>query len=355
MEVVVSALAREYARRGHKVTVFTKHPRKGKKPLPPLPYEVVHYARTQSSIWLLGAVKRSLKDLCRGHRFDVVHAHMAYPTGYVAVKTLQQMTIPVVITSHKGDIVPDSRFRRRFIPRRRMTWALREAAAATGVSDELTRIIEELTQSKAKTRTIPNGVDFSDAPGQAPKELAKYAQAPFVLTLGRLHRHKGLDVLLDAWALLRDRGVQLPRLLIAGDGRVMEELQTRLERLNLSDSAALVGTQTGDAKRWLLANCRFFLQPSRVEGMPLTLLEAMSFGRAVLGTNIGGIRELLTDGHNGLLVEPENPDELADAIEKMLAGSDLDAMGQNGRKLAEKYSWGSIAEEYLALYRSVLR
>jgi glycosyltransferase involved in cell wall biosynthesis len=205
---------------------------------------------------------------------------------------------------------------------------------------------------------IPNGVDLSvaaTAPADPPVELARLAGEPFVLTLGRLHRYKGLDVLLAAMGLLRGRGAALPRVVIAGDGRERAHLEASVARLGLGDRVCFVGMVGGGANAWLLAHCSLLAQPSRKEGSPLTVLEAMAAGKPILGSDIDGIRKAVTPGVHGLLVPPESAEALADALMRMLADpAALRAMAAAAREQATQWSWANIARQYLALYQQTI-
>jgi glycosyltransferase involved in cell wall biosynthesis len=290
------------------------------------------------------------------HHFDIVHSQMAYPTGYIAVKLRRKLSVPVVITSHKGDIIPEGRYRQRLVTRRRMCWALEEADAATGVSSHLKSIIDELTCNKANSLFIPNGVDMpDDEPGSMPESCARIIGRPFMLTLGRLHRYKGLDVLLKAVKTLSNRGVEVPHLVIAGDGKEMENLRKQVKDASLESRVIFTGAMHGEQKHWLLRNCMFFLQPSRAEGMPLTVLEAMAYGKAVIGTNISGISELVTNGETGFLVAPDDCMSLSEVILGLFENKQMQRMQQRAKADASQMTWAVIGDKYLELYEQLLR
>ena len=352
MEYVIDKLARQYQMMGHKPVVIAQRPRHNRE-VPQLPYDVIYYPRPRSAVWLLQYVKYVLKREHRRYGFDVIHAHLAYPNGYIACKMKDKLKIPVIITSHKGDIIPESRYRQRRITCKRMCWALANADAATGVSSELKDIIDKLAKGKANSHFVPNGVDIpKDNEGQIPKSCTKLAGRPFMLTLGRLHHYKGLDILLEAIKLLHGKGRVLPVLVIAGDGREKDNLIQQAENLGLKNNIIFAGPVFGEQKHWLLRNCTFFLQPSRAEGMPLTVLEAMAYKKVVIGTKISGTTQLLNDGVNGILVEPENNQMLSDAIGNLLNSSDISSLQEKAFDVASELSWTAIAERYLEFYSS---
>lgn len=355
MEIVLDKLARNFEDRGHKAVVVAQRSRHNPE-IPSLPYKVVYYPRPRSSVWLLQYAKHVLMREHKKHHFDIVHSHLAYPNGYIACKLRKRLGVPVVITSHKGDIVPEARYRRRFITRGRMCWAMAEADAVTGVSSRLKEIADEMTSNRANSSVIPNGVDVpEDSPGSPPQSCSGLKGGDFMLTLGRLHHYKGLDVLLEALGRLNEQGVGIERLVIAGDGREMQNLARQVARLDLSGKVIFAGAVFGDEKHWLLRNCRFFLQPSRVEGMPLTILEAMAHGKCVIGTNISGIAELITDNVNGFLAGPDDSGSLANVISSVLECKRIDHIEHQARAFAAGMTWPVIAERYLDLYRQLLQ
>ncbi len=126
MEIVLDKLARQFQLMGHIPVVIAQRSRY-KNETPQLPYDCVYYSRPRSAVWLLQYVKHVLIREHRKFQFDIIHSHLAYPNGYISVKLKPQLAVPVIITSHKGDIIPESRYRQRFITRKRMCWALQNA------------------------------------------------------------------------------------------------------------------------------------------------------------------------------------------------------------------------------------
>lgn len=156
-----------------------------------------------------------------------------------------------------------------------------------------------------------------------------------VLTVARLHPIKGLRYLIEAYAILRVKNVPF-RATIVGEGPERENLERSIRENNLGDHVRLAGEQTRDQILEELRKTAIFALPSLSEGMPTSLMEAMSCGVPVVATSITGVPELVEEGRAGLLVPPENPEALAERIERLLSDPALGRkMGEEGRKRIE--------------------
>ncbi len=159
-----------------------------------------------------------------------------------------------------------------------------------------------------------------------------------VAYVGRLSAEKGADVLLEALALLRDRGEEI-FLTVTGDGPEMNSLRDLAHRLRIEDRVRFTGNiidQTAVRERFLGAG--IVVIPSRTEGVPVAMLEAMALGRAIIATRVGGTPSVLVDGENGLLIEADDAAGIAAAIMRLchdpaLAFRLAEAAGVTGREL----------------------
>jgi colanic acid/amylovoran biosynthesis glycosyltransferase len=138
-----------------------------------------------------------------------------------------------------------------------------------------------------------------------------------VLTVARLVRGKGVDVLLDALAVLDRRGVR-PEAMLVGDGPERDRIARRAQELGLDERVALVGAVGQDEMRDHFAAADVFCLPSFSEGVPVVLMEAMAMQLPVVATRVTGVPELVEHGRSGVLVPPGRADALADALEKVL-------------------------------------
>jgi glycosyltransferase involved in cell wall biosynthesis len=201
---------------------------------------------------------------------------------------------------------------------------------------------------------VPNGVDISrfetSARGEAREIFGIPADTRVIASVGRLSPEKGYDTLLRAMESV----VQCcPRclLLLAGDGPQRTELQQQASVFG--GQVRLLGAQEDVAP--LLAAADVFAAPSRSEGQGIAVLEAMAAGLPVAASGVGGLVEVVADGRTGLLVPPDDPPALAEALCTLLLSPEVGAeMGREGRRVvAERYSLDAMAEAVRAVYGRV--
>lgn len=165
----------------------------------------------------------------------------------------------------------------------------------------------------AKVRVLLNGIpDFA-----GDLTLPKPAREPVPLLLaGKVGDHKGVGVLIDALAILRDRGIHGWRCTIAGDGTI-DVFRAKAEQAGLADRIHFTGWVGADAVHALMREAAIVVLPSRAEALPLSLAEGACAGAALVSTPVGNVAEIVRDGETGRLVERE-PQALADALAALL-------------------------------------
>jgi glycosyltransferase involved in cell wall biosynthesis len=206
---------------------------------------------------------------------------------------------------------------------------------------------------------IPGSVNtekFQPAPERRP-----YPSRPErdIICVARLDYAKGVDVLLHAWArMLREssewRGHLEPRLRLVGEGMCKVQMERIVAGLGIQDSVEFLGLRTDVLD--LLQQSWGFVMPSRWEGMPNALLEAMACGLPCVATRVSGSEDIIADGRNGLLVEPEEPAEMAQALHRLIEHTELaQRLGRMGRAtVVRDYQLPTIVEQCLGLYRHLL-
>lgn len=174
---------------------------------------------------------------------------------------------------------------------------------------------------------------------------------PEILSIGRLVPEKGQAVLLEALALLRDRGIPY-RGVIAGGGPSADALAQRARELGLKDQVSFPGPVGQDEIRSYYSAASIFCVPSFAEGLPGVIFEAMAMELPVVSTHITAIPELVVEEQTGLLVTPGRADELADALERLIGDPELRvAMGRAGReKVLREYNPENLARRLESLF-----
>lgn len=200
----------------------------------------------------------------------------------------------------------------------------------------------------AKTTVIPNAVDVDAAPQRAHADSAPVQ----IVSVGRLAEPKDFSTLVAAFAHLAPGTA---RLRVLGDGPQRAGLETEIAAYGLTDSVELTGEVSDVGSR--LAESDVFVLSSRSEGMPLSALEAMAAGLPVVATDVGGLHEIVADGETGVLVQPGRPDELAQALGRLVGDAELRrTMGEAARRRAEeRFSLPRWRAAHLELYRRLLR
>jgi glycosyltransferase involved in cell wall biosynthesis len=215
-----------------------------------------------------------------------------------------------------------------------------------GVGERTSRHVEELVGlPRGVVQTIHNGV-----PDVAIDSSPPTRPGPLIGSIGRVEHQKGFDLLIRALPQIGDS-----TLVLVGDGserRALEELSTTL---GVADR--LVWAGWNDDPRSLLGSFDVFVLPSRFEGFPLAVLEAMLARSAVVATDVGSVAEAVLDDETGLLVPPEDPTALARAINRLLADDELRGrLGDRGRELVlERFTATHMTDEFESLYEDLLR
>jgi len=278
-------------------------------------------------------------------RPHVVNLHFVTRESTYFLLLRRVFRFKLVLSVHGSDVLRPKPWDAPVLPR-----ALRAADAITVVS-ALTAA--QLCQrypgvSHERITVIPNGVDedfWAAIPGE-PLPLRK----PIVLSVGRLHPVKGHDVLVSAFRAVVDR-VPDARLVIVGEGHLRGALADRVGELNLSDHVQLDGQRgAADVRGWM-SRALVYVLPSRSEGLPLSLLEAMAAGVPVVASRVGGVPEVLSD-NTGLMVPPEDACALAEAIAGILtAPADFIGMREAARRRVRAFdrSRSNAAYERLML------
>jgi sugar transferase (PEP-CTERM/EpsH1 system associated) len=276
----------------------------------------------------------------RKYKADVVHVHSgcwhkAAMAGFLS-------GVDTIIYTDHGRLMPDNK--RVMV----LDWIFSKITThVVGVSEALARyMIDVIGVSPAKVSCIVNGID------ERPFTSARIPQQDYADRLGiiaRLDPVKDIATLLTALKLLYDRGVKAS-LVVVGDGPQREMLEELAASCGIKSLVWFLGFRRDIPS--VFATIDIFVLCSLSEGTSITLLEAMSAGKPVVVTNVGGNPAIVKEGINGLLVPPQDPNALADALCRLMGDRDLRERmsAANIRTVQENCSIGSMARAYEQMY-----
>jgi glycosyltransferase involved in cell wall biosynthesis/protein-L-isoaspartate O-methyltransferase len=252
-----------------------------------------------------------------------LHGHCAYPDGVGVALAASWLGLPFLLTAHGSDL---NVYARKVLLRPQVRWALSRSRGVIAVSGPLLQTVRDLTATRTPPLAHVPCAGFEpeafghETRAQARQALDLPAAGRRVLFVGNLVPVKGADVLLEAWALRARAGALGPddRLVVIGDGPERARLGRQAAALGLASSVSFVGPVLFEqVPRWMSASDVVCL-PSRSEGTPNVMVEALASGVPVVATAVGGVPEVVRPGQNGLLVPPEDAAALAEALSAAL-------------------------------------
>ncbi len=350
-EIATLNIATELAKRGHEVHVITTGDKKLKGDKRGDFY--IHYIQLgmlpEASI--LGAISYSVKALAQIRRInpDIVHAQRFYREGLSAFLAKKLLKKPYCIWCHGSDIYLSWKF--KGIASKLF---LGQADAVVALTEHMREKIKEICHRDASV--IPNGIELKRFERLPRRSTVKSAASDekTLLFVGRLDPIKGVAYLIEAMNTIVKRNPQV-RLLLVGDGKERRSLETLVEELRLVEYVSFVGKVPNEKVPEYMAATDVLVLPSLSEGFPVVLLEAMACGLPIVATNVGGIPEIVRDGENGFLVEPESSKEIAEKVLKLLENDELRRrISQNNFEQAKNYSWEAVVDKLEKVYMKVI-
>ncbi|NJM96043.1 MAG: glycosyltransferase family 4 protein [Phormidesmis sp. RL_2_1] len=295
-----------------------------------------------------------LKQLHRAHQFDLFHAFFINETGFLTTLLAKEEGIPIINSVRGSDL-----HKHIFSPKQfsQITWTLESSDWVTFVSRDLQKRGQVMVPSLSfKSTAFLNSiqpVDFSNLP--QPK-LANQLKGLVVGSVGRFRDKKGLEYLLDACS---DLALQIPlTLLLVGDFAERERLywEAAIEASGMAERTVLTGMIPREEGLAYLAYVDVYAIPSLHDGCPNALLEAMLSGKAIVGSSVDAIGEILEEGKNGLVVPPGNSTALKAALLTLASSFELrnafgkaaqDTVYQKLSPAVEKANWARVYQKVL--------
>jgi L-malate glycosyltransferase len=349
-ELVLHALASALTAEGHRVTVLAPWVRRANNHVE-APYHLRRYQRPSSKRFGVRQILLYLLHEYRGRPFDVLHCHGAYPPAYVGATFKRLVNIPMVVWPHGSDVLPGEFIRANARLERRLRKGLAAADLVIAQSEFLKREMLALSVPDDKLRLIPNGVHVA---AFQPLTSAPSWPYPYILAMGSFSRKKGFDVLLRAFAAVAAEDTS-SHLVMAGAGKELPAYTALVRAHDLRDRVHFVGMVEGVRKLQLYQHCLFFVSSSRREPFAVVNLEALAAGKPLVATAVGGNVEVVSEGGNGFLVPPDDPEALSRRMLTLLNDPALRArMGRLSSDLARRYDWQVILPQYTAVFEEAL-
>jgi glycosyltransferase involved in cell wall biosynthesis len=352
----------ELTRRGHEVHVFTAA-FSGSTPLESRDGLTIHRLKPLFQIGN-APVLLNLPTVLRS--FDLIHLHCPFILGAELVRTTSTLLNTPLVVSFHNDLIGVGVRKQLFQIYQILSsyLSIRSVACLCVVSLDhyySSQLYRSLGNHNLKTIELPNGVDLSQfSPSEETHDLLAQQSIPanakvvlFIAALDRAHHFKGLDDLL--WALQK-----LPPdvwLLVIGDGDLRATYEQHAHKLGIADRTVFIGSIKHEETPPFFRRANVTVLPSSPpESFGLVLIESLACGTPVVATRIPGVRTVVDHGNDGLLVEPNSPIALADAIYKILCNDVMaQEMSRKGRvKVEARYGWESIGKRLENTYCQIL-
>ncbi|NOY63312.1 MAG: glycosyltransferase family 4 protein [Gammaproteobacteria bacterium] len=307
-----------------------------------------------SGITYLFTIIRTLNCLKKKYKGLVVHGHRIYPDGLAVVLAARLLGIPVVVTAHGSDI---NRTAQRFGMKCQVRYALKHARAVIAVSSAL---------REKMRRIVDVSIDQIPCAGYSPKIFYPIKQqearqrlglganvGKVVLYVGSMERLKGVELLLDAWQQLHECSAldDNDKLVFAGDGSRLQSLKKKAQKTLPKERVHFCGSISHDQMPLWINAANTLCLPSYMEGTPNVIIESLACAVPVVATAVGGIPAVIKHDENGLLIAPDNCDELANALVKVLSMRwSQDVLVDSVRD----YTWAHLARRNYEVMRRVV-
>ena len=366
-------LAREISELGHDVTIYTTDldfsngSNKFNKELPRLE-KIKKFKINRTHVWFsfkLFFVNSSMSKQIEDDKPDIIHTiGLRSYQSIVAWRASKKLKIPLVVSDQGGltthpffnesGLILKTLYRiQNFFIKRIIT-----NATAVSVANEYEKEIFRNLNKKSKIEIIRNGVNLETLVSKENFKEKYGINSRFILFVGRFSKSKGIENLINALNIIKHEKVFSDvRLVIMGvDFGYEQKMEEMIKKFDLSEKIMVIKNPPRDDVISAYGESEFLILPSQWELSPLVPLESFAFKKPVISTKSHGIPFTVQDGKNGILVEPENPSELAGAITKLLLDDELrERLGLSGYEFVhEECNCISMAKNSLRLYEQVL-
>ena len=286
------------------------------------------------------------------NQIQLIHAHNAAPLIYAGFGRFFLKKRPLMIYTEHNQIYSASK-----LSRKKFKYYIRCADHVVAISEDLKHELQKTYKVRCPLTLIYNGIDgqrFSDNSFSAVRKELSISDETTLFGCGVVFsKQKGLMYLLEAVSLVKDQ-IKNVQFIIAGDGPLREQLEAQVNELEISDLVRFIGYRSDMPA--VIQALDVYILPSLWEGLPLALIEAMALGKPIICTSVGGNPEIVIDGENGLVVPPQNPVALSEAILKLSCSTTVrNKISVNNRSRFEEYfSESAMINGHETLYEQLL-
>ena len=317
--VHIHSLSKKLVEEGHEVYVIT-YPHKDIEDI-----DGIHVIGTKGlnipgvrGLMFKMNAKKALEELIEKEDIDIIHGHYLFPAGAAAVEVVKKHGIKTYVTAHGSDMF--ELYKKQPFMRSPVKKVLRDADGVFAVSNALKHeiIATGVTGIANKTKLSWNSVDinkFSSKANDSFKKENKLEDKPIVLFVGNLIKRKNVESLLEAKKVSQSDYY----LVIVGDGPLFKKLSKKVEEENIHD---VIFTGSRNDVENIIPSCDVLVLPSYSESFGLVLIEALACGKPVIGSDVGGITEIINNDV-GLLVNPNKVSSIAKAIDTIIGDDDF--------------------------------
>lgn len=351
-------LSLQWVKAGHQVRVVTAH-------FGDLPYrenidglDVIrldcqrteaYRAKMKAMIGYITAASKYCCFKCRDFQPDLIHVHFAVPNGPAAMMAAKKMNVPYVITAHLGDIPGAS-------PEKTKKWfsyiqpftppIWKKAARVVAVSEFSKQMA--LKSYNVPIDVIPNGIDYEKI--KNPQIVSH--DTPAIVFAGRFVPQKNVQQIVKTLACVKDLNWHAT---LIGDGQDKETLSAAVREAGLEERISFPGWKTPEEVIGIFHRSDILFMPSLTEGLPVTGIQGMASGLALLLSNAGGNPEIINTGSNGYIHDPMDTEGFAGDLRKLLTDPDLLLdMRKNSRDRAADFDICKTAADYMKVFEEVL-
>jgi glycosyltransferase involved in cell wall biosynthesis len=343
-EIATYYIAEHLAQHGHEVHVITSLD----EGLPEVSYEKgfhIHRLpririRFIGGLMFWADIVRELRKI----KPDIVHAQSLI-SGMPALLSHKLLRTPYVIYGRGSDVyLPD------WFTKLTAKGILKNASTVIALTEHMKDAMQAIYSRDVVV--VPNGINLNEI---AEREAEGGDPGKKILFVGRLHPVKGAQYLLGAMKIIHQK---LPeaKLVLVGDGEEREHLETLTDNLGIRECVEFAGRVPHERVQDYMNQAEVFVLPSLSEGFPVTILEAMACGLPVVATRVGGIPDIIDDDANGYLIDTKNPEQIAEALLKLLQDKQLRKdISENNREGVRRYRWDAVAATLEGVYQKSVR